>query len=202
MRTINKRFSSNSINVNCYHSVRVKFCATTIDWRETNDNWTQNESLFLSSLTPLTKYKLHQKTLQDSVNLNVASTALPAEANGKGAKRPRTESIEANVSAPAAPAPETTTAPEEKSDQEKKKKKQKKTTVTEEPVVVLPPVEAAAPVRVSESPPSQPSTAGRLREIKSKTPKWKPHQPRIKENSQRNLSSNVQSDQTLIIVLI
>lgn len=160
----------------------------------------------------MTKYKLHKKTLQDSINFTTTSV-LPVEpttnvstsvVNENAAKRQRTESIEQdktiepNISAtPTSTSATTTTIVTTNQHEEKSTKKKKKTstTINEEPVVVAP-LELVAPVQVSEekviekeirseSPPSFPSTSGRLREIKSKTPKWKSQQPRIRENSRR-----------------
>jgi hypothetical protein len=150
---------------------------------------------------PLTKYKLHKKSFQDSVNLNVSSSIsiepfpIVSENNHK---RQRIESIEQNIQSEST----ITIVPPTENVNEQPRKKKTKTKPIEDQVIqslvtqsisepsleqiaseILkePIIEKEIPL---ESPLSFPSTNGRIRELKSKTPTWKAQPPVAKGNIQ------------------
>jgi len=168
---------------------------------------------------PLTKYKLHKKSLQDSINLNLSSsisiipplsTTTTSENNHK---RQRIESIEQNI-----PSESTIiiTTPTANIGEQPRKKKIK--TKSSEDQVIQPPVtqltskpSVEQPISepsleqptsqilkeailekeiISEPPLSLPSTNGRIRELKSKTPTWKA-QPSVAKGSAQGNNYNL-----------
>jgi hypothetical protein len=157
---------------------------------------------------PLTKYKLHRKSFQDSINLNLSSS-IPIESqptvSENNHKRQRIESVEENTPLQSTI---TITTPTEPVEKEPKAKKLKTKTI-EDQVVQPPPtpviqpaseppiVQSAIPTWqetiveeeiISEAPLTLPSTNGRIRELKSKTPAWKAQKPTAKGNTQGNIS--------------
>lgn len=166
---------------------------------------------------PITKYKLHKTSLQDSANLNVSNsmetestpsvttTTTVPETNHK---RQRIESSESTINV----IPST-----EKLEEQPRKKKIKPKPIddqvsppstviqskseppptvaqTPQPVLLKPSVLSSPQVIIEkemlseEAPVSQPSTnGGRIRELKSKTPAWKPLPPAPRGNPERNL---------------
>ncbi len=161
----------------------------------------KSNSLF-SSLMPLAKYQLHKKSFQDSMNLNLSSSifieppsAIIPENNHK---RQRVESTERNI--PLEPTI-TITVPTKHIDEQPRPKKTK-TKSLEEPVIQPPVAQPTSEPSIvqptseilkepiiekeinSELPLSLPSTNGRLRELKSKTPTWKAQPPAAKGTAQ------------------
>ena len=152
---------------------------------------------------PLSKYQLHGKSFQDSVNLNLSSSiAIETQpvASEKNSKRQRVESCEEII-----PLKSTITySVSSKHIEEQPQKKKTKTKTIDEPVVqptvIQPPpepplVQPTLPLlsesvtekeSVSEAPFSFPSTNGRMRELKSKTPAWKAQKPVAKGDTQGN----------------
>jgi hypothetical protein len=150
---------------------------------------------------PLTKYKLHKKSFQDSINLNVSSTisieptSIVSENNHK---RQRIESIEQNIQSESTI---TIVPPTENIDEQPRKKKTKTKSIEDQVIQPLvtqstsePSLEQPTSEILKESiiekeiPPEQPlsfpSTNGRIRELKSKTPTWKAQPPVPKGNTQ------------------
>lgn len=169
---------------------------------------------------PLTKYKLHKKSLQDSINLNLSSSimiepppppppssSLPSNIPENNNKRQRIESMEQSIPLESTI---TITAPIGNIDKQPHKKKAK--AKSSEDLNVQPPVipstletpvvkpnfeesienstfkklkEPLNETEMNTEPPvSIPSTNGRIRELKSKTPTWKAQQPIAKGNLQ------------------
>jgi hypothetical protein len=148
---------------------------------------------------PLAKYKLHRKSFEDSVNLNVASSIVIEPSmiiSENNSKRQRIESPKQNI-----PSESTITiikSTNNVDEQPPKKKTKTKTTI-------VPPVTQSIPdlsitqltpeilkesIReeemTSEPPLSLPSTNGRIHQLKSKTPAWKAQPPTPKGNAQSN----------------
>jgi hypothetical protein len=149
---------------------------------------------------PLTSYKLNKKSLQDSINLNLASSVsieAPSNISENNHKRQRVESIEHNIPLQSTI---TITLPTENIDEQPRKKKTKTKTIEDQvtisPVIQSAPEPSVQPLRESiiekeidsEAPLSLPSTNGRIRELKSKTPAWKSQPPPAKGNSEGNNS--------------
>jgi hypothetical protein len=158
---------------------------------------------------PLTKYKLHQKSLQDSINLNLSSAIVveppppPPTVSENNHKRQRIESIEQNIPSESTI---TITAPTENADEQPSKKKTKTKSIedqviqppltqpTSEPPVVQSTMQTLNEPIIekeinSEPPLSLPSINGRIRELKSKTPTWKVQPPPANGNAQGNNSN-------------
>lgn len=151
---------------------------------------------------PLTKYKLHKKSLHDSINLNLSSsTAIELQPTipENNRKRQRVESIEQNI-----PSESTITiiTPAEKEPRQKKTKSIEHQVVqppviqpTSEPPIVQPTLQEPITEKeiTSDLPLSLPSKNGRIRELKSKTPTWKAQQPVAKGNTQGNVYHSLYS---------
>jgi hypothetical protein len=159
---------------------------------------------------PLTKYKLHKKSLQDSINFNLSSSISieppPPTISENNHKRQRVESIEQII-----PLKSTITIiPPVGNIEEQPPKKKTKTKIIEDQVVIPPVIQSIPEPPItqiltesviekdsaSEAPISLPSTNGRIKELKSKTPTWKSQPPPAQGNSKGN---NIPSLSHLII---
>ena len=158
---------------------------------------------------PLVGYKLHRKSFQDSTNLNLSASTIavapPVVVVAENhRKRQRLESNEQNISSEST----TTSIPMVEQVDEQSRTKKSKPNFTENqvskpcisqskpkspppPVIQPTPPIPLAPViendMDSESPPSLPSTSGRIKELKSKTPAWKAQAPAPKGDVQGNV---------------
>jgi len=156
---------------------------------------------------PLTKYKLHKKSFQDSINLNVSSfisiepMSIVSENNHK---RQRIESIEQNIQSESTI---TIVPPTENIDEQPRKKKTKTKSIEDQVIQPLVTQSTSEPSLeqptsqilkeailekeiISEPPLSLPSTNGRIRELKSKTPTWKA-QPSVAKGSAQGNNYNL-----------
>mgnify|MGYP007096996251 CR=1 FL=1 len=170
--------------------------------------------IFMFSLMPITKYKLHKTSLQDSANLNVSNSMetestpsvttttaiITTTVPENNHKRQRIESSESTINV----IPST-----ERLEEQPRKKKIKPKPIDDQvsqssaviqskpeppPTVLLKPSVPSSPqvtiekeMVSEEAPVSQPSTnGGRIRELKSKTPAWKPLPPAPRGNPERN----------------
>lgn len=167
-------------------------------------------------LMPITKYKLYRTSLQDSVNLNVSSSmiteSMPSVTTTNvpeiNQKRQRIESVELK-----APSESTITliSPVEIVEEQPRKKKIKTKPIEDqisqsspviqsksEPHPVIEQTPAAVVVEKEilseEAPVSLPSTNGRIRELKSKTPAWKAQPPAPRGNPQNKVHIRFDSD--------
>ena len=140
---------------------------------------------------PLTQYKLHRKALEDTLQLNASSSVPqeqppPPETNPK---RQRVESVEETI--PTQSSISIISRP--KPDEEQPRQKKPKVKPVEAPVIV--PAPAPVSKQPEDIPPApEPSTNGRLREVKSKTPAWKAEKPPNRGNAQGNSLTNTDDD--------
>lgn len=153
---------------------------------------------------PLTKYQLHRKSFQNSINLNVSSSIVVETQpviSEKNPKRQRSESSEETVPlkstitilTPTKSVVEqtiplkSTESVEEQQPQKKKTKTKVNDELVVQPTVISPPQQSVIEKEtVSEAPSSFPSTNVRMRELKSKTPAWKAQKPIAQGNTQGN----------------
>ena len=167
------------------------------------------DSLSSSRLMPLTQYKLHRKALQDTIQLNAASSTVPQEPlppvpvsiPETNPKRQRVKSVEETIPTQSS----ITISSRSKPDEEQPRQKKSKVKPVEAPVIVPPPTPPVSkkpeqkavviqPILAPETPTSPPSTNGVLRELKSKTPAWKAEKPQNRGNPQGNSFTDTNDD--------
>ncbi|CAF1413679.1 unnamed protein product [Adineta ricciae] len=148
------------------------------------------------TLIPLAKHNLQRKSLQDSVNFNLPSSIAMEPSIIVPEHRHKRHRLDSNIQSISTESTITIIPTIEKVEEAPRKKKTKTETPENqskpEPAMVNEPViEKEA---VCELPISVPSTNGRLRELKSKTPAWKSQTSTVKGNVQEKLHIRFDSD--------
>ncbi|UJR25102.1 hypothetical protein I4U23_006462 [Adineta vaga] len=151
------------------------------------------------TLMPLGNYKLHRKSLQDSVNLNLSSSMVVEPSvivSDNHHKRQRLDSNELSMSTEST----ITIIPTIEKINEQPEKKKTKTLTNGNQIIsrqsIPEPISTPQVLKetISEIPISLPSTIGRIRELKSKTPVWKSQVPAVKDNAEQKLHIRFDSD--------